>query len=60
MHLTLSTNYVFTFHDSTLECIVHEGKWWKPEISEFRTQDEANSYILKKRNGEPAAGGNAE
>ena len=25
-------HYVFTFQDSTLECVVSEGQWWKPTI----------------------------
>jgi hypothetical protein len=27
-----TVHYIFTFQDSTLECVVNEGKWWKPEI----------------------------
>jgi len=41
-------HYIFTFHDSTLECVVNEGKFWPTEIVEFHTEVEANSYIQKK------------
>jgi len=34
-------HYVFTFQDSTLECVVNEGEWWKPKISVVATEDEA-------------------
>ncbi|MCC6126225.1 MAG: hypothetical protein IT426_14800 [Pirellulales bacterium] len=45
-------HYVFTFHDSTLECVVMEGKFWKPEIKEFATASEARKYCAIKRIGE--------
>ena len=41
-------HYIFTFHDSTLECVVNEGKFWPAEIVEFHTEAEADSYIQKK------------
>lgn len=30
--LTDAIHYVFTFQDSTLECIVKEGQFWRPKI----------------------------
>jgi hypothetical protein len=34
-------HYLFTFQDSTLECVVDEGEWWKPQIAVVATDDEA-------------------
>ena len=45
-------HYIFTFHDSTLECVVNEGKWWKPEIQEFATAQEARAHLETQRKGE--------
>jgi 3-methyladenine DNA glycosylase AlkD len=28
-------HYIFTFQDSMLECVAHEGKWWAPKVSTF-------------------------
>ncbi len=28
-------HYLFTFQDSTLECVVNEGEWWRPAILVF-------------------------
>jgi hypothetical protein len=36
-------HYVFTFQDSTLECVVNEGQFWKPEIQVFSSDDEARA-----------------
>jgi hypothetical protein len=44
-------HYVFTFHDSTLECVVNEGKWWKPEIREFASTQEARAHVEEKKKG---------
>jgi hypothetical protein len=44
-------HYIFTFHDSTLECVVTEGKWWKPEIQEFAIAQEAREHLHKRRKG---------
>jgi hypothetical protein len=44
-------HYVFTFHDATLECVVNEGKLWKPEIQEFATASEAREHIGRKKKG---------
>jgi len=35
-------HYVFTFQDSTLECVVSEGEWWKPTVTVFDTDSEAD------------------
>lgn len=37
-------HYIFTFQDATLECIVNEGDFWKPEIKIF--DDESDAYIM--------------
>jgi hypothetical protein len=42
-------HYVFTFHDSTLECVVTEGKYWQTEIATLDTVDDADNYIHEKR-----------
>jgi hypothetical protein len=34
-------HYVFTFQDSTLECVANEGDWWKPTIKVCDSADEA-------------------
>ncbi|SDB67760.1 hypothetical protein [Pseudomonas sp. NFACC13-1] len=34
-------HYVFTFQDSTLECIVYEGEFWHPKIQTFTSEQEA-------------------
>jgi hypothetical protein len=34
-------HYVFTFQDSTFECVVHEGKFWPPKIQMHASNDEA-------------------
>ena len=51
-------HYVFTFHDSTLECVVNEGQWWKPEIQEFATAQEARDHMGRKRRSEPDGAAN--
>lgn len=45
-------HYIFTFHDSTLECIVTEGRFWQPEINAFDSESEANNYIRQKKNSD--------
>ncbi len=42
-------HYIFTFHDSTLECVVNEGKFWKPEITQFDDEKEVAEFIRRKR-----------
>lgn len=34
-------HYIFTFQDSTLECVVIEGESWKPSIRMFASEKEA-------------------
>ena len=34
-------HYVFTFQDSTLECVVNEGEWWKPTVKVCNSEGEA-------------------
>ena len=36
-----AVHYVFTFQDSTLECIVKEGAFWLPKIQVFASVQEA-------------------
>jgi hypothetical protein len=37
-------HYIFTFQDSTLECVVDEGEWWKPTITLFNTEEEVDQF----------------
>jgi len=41
-------HYIFTFQDSTLECVVVEGDHWKPEITECPSDDEADRVWKEK------------
>lgn len=34
-------HYVFTFQDSTLECIVVEGEFWHPKVQVFTSEQKA-------------------
>ncbi len=34
-------HYVFTFQDSTFECIVIEGAFWHPKVQVFTSEHEA-------------------
>jgi hypothetical protein len=36
-------HYVFTFQDSTLECVVSEGQFWKPTIQVVPSHEEAQA-----------------
>jgi len=36
-----SVHYVFTFQDSTLECVVTEGEFWAPKVQRFSSSEEA-------------------
>lgn len=40
-------HYVFTFQDSTLECVVTEGKFWSPKIQVLSSEEEARSAWAK-------------
>jgi hypothetical protein len=35
-------HYIFTFQDSSLECVVVEGEHWKPAVRVFATAEEAS------------------
>jgi hypothetical protein len=35
-------HYIFTFQDSTLECVVSEGQWWKATIRVCGSESEAD------------------
>jgi hypothetical protein len=37
-------HYIFTFQDSTLECVVNEGEWWKSAISIFDREETADQF----------------
>jgi hypothetical protein len=43
-------HYIFTFQDSTLECVVSEGKWWQPTITTYATRAAADDAwrVIKK------------
>ena len=47
-------HYVFTFQDSTLECVVTEGEWWKPTIGLFASDSEADIEWRRQVNAEPS------
>lgn len=34
-----AVHYIFTFQDSTLECVVNEGQYWKPVIKVLPNQE---------------------
>lgn len=36
-----AVHYVFTFQDSTLECVVNEGQFWSPKIQILSSDEEA-------------------
>jgi len=36
-------HYIFTFQDSTLECVVREGQFWKPKVRVFASNTEAKA-----------------
>jgi hypothetical protein len=36
-------HYIFTFQDSTLECVVSEGQWWVPTVRVCVTEEEADT-----------------
>ena len=42
-------HFIFTFHDSTLECVVNESNLWPTEIAEFESEGEAEAFIQSKR-----------
>jgi hypothetical protein len=40
--------YIFTFHDSTLECLVSEYQERKPIITQFEDEEEAMGFFMSK------------
>jgi hypothetical protein len=44
-------HFIFTFHDSTLECVINEGKFWPTAISQFDSEEEADAYIQRTKRG---------
>jgi len=34
-------HYIFTFQDSTFECVAHDGEFWEPKMQIFPSSDEA-------------------
>ena len=43
-------HYIFTFHDSTLECVATEGEFWKPSVIVFGTEEEAKKMFEEAKN----------
>lgn len=41
-------HYIFTFHDSTLECLVTEDHRWKAIVTEFEDEEEAKGFFMSK------------
>jgi hypothetical protein len=41
LYLRDKRHYIFTFQDSTLECVVNEGEWWKPSVKICDSEGEA-------------------
>jgi hypothetical protein len=48
-------HFVFTFQDSTLECVVPSEKWWTPIVAVFGAFDEAEAAWRAGRQAEPGA-----
>lgn len=44
-------HYVFTFQDSTLECIVIEGQFWHPKVQVFTSEQKARDVWRELING---------
>lgn len=42
-------HYIFTFQDSTLECVVNEGEWWKPTVKVCDSEHEAEQEWQRAR-----------
>jgi hypothetical protein len=42
-----AVHYVFTFQDSTLECVVNEGQFWSPKIQVFSSDEDAKAIWNK-------------
>jgi len=39
-------HYIFTFQDTTLECVVAAEKWWIPSVRVFDSRDDADQAWL--------------
>jgi hypothetical protein len=48
-------HFVFTFQDSTLECVVPAEKWWTPTVTVYGKIEEAEGAWRAKRQAEPGA-----
>ena len=46
-------HFVFTFQDSTLECVVPAEKWWTPIVAVFGSFEEAEAAWRATRQAEP-------
>jgi hypothetical protein len=44
-------HYIFTFQDSTLECVVAAETWWAPSIRVFENKEEADRAWLSRKDG---------
>jgi len=44
-------HYVFTFHDSTLECVVRSEERWAPTVAVYRNFEEAEAAWRATRQG---------
>ncbi len=45
-------HYVFTFQDSTLECIVTEGEFWKATVEVFESKEDAENMFNEMRSSD--------
>lgn len=46
-----SKHLIFTFQDSTLECVVSTESWWTPSIKIFAGEEEANQEWMAQKDG---------
>jgi hypothetical protein len=46
-------HYVFTFQDSTLECVVPTEKWWTPTIAGYERFEKAEAAWRARGHAEP-------
>jgi hypothetical protein len=46
-------HYVFTFQDSTLECVVPDEKWWVPAVALYGQLEQAEAIWRGARQAEP-------
>jgi hypothetical protein len=50
-YLKNKRHYIFTFHDSTLECVVSEDQRRKAIVTEFEDEEEAMGFFMSKMQG---------